>query len=139
MTTKEEWAEKKALEYPAPPPRRTQFDLFAFSAVNRLRCEDGFKHKLKSWSPLEWAGAMCGEAGEAANYAKKLLRIRDGLTGNKETDMSQDDLRRKVMNECADTIIYADLLIQSIGGITAEVVAEVFNAKSDQIGCAIKF
>src|SRR5882724_4498362 len=27
-------------------------------------------HSLASWSPLEWAGAMCGEAGEAANFAK---------------------------------------------------------------------
>ena len=31
-------------------------------------------HPLEDWNALEWAGAMCGEAGEAANLCKKLRR-----------------------------------------------------------------
>ncbi len=34
---------------------------------------------IKSWSALEWAGAMAGEAGEACNAAKKLKRIEDQI------------------------------------------------------------
>lgn len=58
-----------------------------FSAVNRERCESqgGFNHKLSSWSLSDWMTATLGELGEAANVAKKLNRVRDGIPGNSET------------------------------------------------------
>jgi hypothetical protein len=37
---------------------------------------------FRQWSGLEWAGAMCGEAGEAANVAKKLRRVELEIDGN---------------------------------------------------------
>lgn len=57
-----------------------------FSQANRDRCESpqGFNHKLVDWSTSDWFVAVMGELGEAANVAKKLNRVRDGIPGNKE-------------------------------------------------------
>jgi hypothetical protein len=82
---------------------------------------------------------MAGEAGEACNVAKKLLRHRDGISGNyKPDDKYVDVLRRKCAEEVADTIIYADLVIQSLGFDTSEILSFVFNRKSDELGTSIK-
>lgn len=65
-------------------------------------------HGIQSWSSLEWAGAMCGEAGEAANYAKKLLRIDQGIAKRKEEleKTSRETIVNKLGEECADVLIY---------------------------------
>lgn len=109
-----------------------------FSAVNRERCESptGFHHKLHDWSLSDWFVATMGELGEAANVAKKLNRVRDGVPGNTETEA---ELRAKLARELADTFIYLDLLCQAAGVKLSEVVPAVFNAKSDHIGCSIKY
>ncbi len=113
-------------------------NLEAFSKKNRERCEspNGFNHALNSWSISDWITATLGELGEAANVAKKLNRVRDGIPGNKET---ADELRTKFARELADTFIYLDLLAQAAGIDLPKTVVEVFNAKSDQIGSAIKY
>lgn len=107
-----------------------------FSAVNRERCESpqGFNHALDSWSLSDWFLAALGEIGEAANVAKKLNRVRDGIPGNKETP---DALKAKLRKECGDAFVYLDLLCQSAGFSIADAAVEVFNAKSEEIGCAI--
>lgn len=112
-------------------------DLKEFSRVNRIRCEhpDGFNHKLDSWSLSDWFTAALGEFGEAANVAKKLNRVRDGVPGNTETEA---ELRAKLARELADTFVYLDLLAQAAGVDLPAAVREVFNAKSDQLGCPIK-
>lgn len=109
-----------------------------FSAVNRRRCESpaGFNHAINSWSLSDWLTALLGELGEAANVAKKLNRMRDGIPGNKETE---PELREQFARELADVFIYLDLLAQSEWIDLAAKVVEVFNAKSDQIGSSIKF
>jgi NTP pyrophosphatase (non-canonical NTP hydrolase) len=112
-------------------------DLNEFDRVNRERCESplAFGHKLSDWSLSDWFTATLGELGEAANVAKKLNRIRDGITGNKETE---SELRAKLASELADTFIYLSLLAQAAGVNLSEAVRETFNAKSAQIGCSIK-
>jgi NTP pyrophosphatase (non-canonical NTP hydrolase) len=109
-----------------------------FSKTNRERCEspDGFNHGLASWSLSDWFTALLGELGEAANIAKKLNRVRDGIPGNKE---AADELRTKLARELADTFIYLDLTAQAAGIDLPAVVVEVFNAKSEQIGSPIRF
>jgi NTP pyrophosphatase (non-canonical NTP hydrolase) len=104
-----------------------------FSAANRQRCEapDGFKHALHSWSTSDWFLAVFGELGEAANIAKKLNRVRDGIPGNKE---SADALRDKLRREIGDAFVYLDLLAQSLGVDIGAAAVEVFNAKSVEIG-----
>lgn len=103
------------------------------SEMNRRRCEspNGFNHKLSDWSLSDWMTATLGELGEAANVAKKLNRVRDGINGNKET---ADELRAKLRSEIADTFIYLDLMAQSQGFSLWDAVRETFEAKSKQIG-----
>ena len=112
-------------------------DMEKFSAINRKRCEasDGFGHAIKDWSLSDWMTATLGELGEASNVAKKLNRVRDGITGNAETP---EELRAMLADEIADTFIYLDLLAQSQGIDLADAVATKFNRTSDKIGCAIK-
>lgn len=104
-----------------------------FSAVNRERCEhpSGFCHNLNDWSLSDWMTATMGEIGEAANVVKKLNRIRDGIPGNKETEA---ELRAELRREIADSFIYLDLMSQVAGFKIGDVVAEIFNAKSAEIG-----
>jgi NTP pyrophosphatase (non-canonical NTP hydrolase) len=108
-----------------------------FSAVNRERCEspDGFGHDLHSWSTSDWFTAVLGELGEAANIAKKLNRHRDGIRGNTE---GYNALRDKLRKELGDTFVYLDLLAQRLGISIGAAAVEVFNAKSDALGCAIR-
>lgn len=109
-----------------------------FSYVNRQRCEspDGFNHALHSWSLSDWFTAVVGELGEAANIAKKLNRVRDGIPGNKE---APDQLRDKLARELADTFIYLDLLAQAADVDLPSSIVRVFNAKSDELGCSIRY
>ena len=112
-------------------------DMNQFSATNLQRCEapDGFNHPIGDWSLSDWMTATLGELGEASNVAKKLNRVRDGITGNAETP---DELREMLADEIADTFIYLDLLAQSQGINLANAVSAKFNRTSDKIGCEIK-
>ena len=105
----------------------------SFSLRNRIRCESphGFNHKLGDWSLSDWMTATLGELGEAANIAKKLNRVRDGIPGNTETDI---DLRQKLADELADTFIYLDLLCQSQGIDLSDAVEAKFDKTSRKIG-----
>lgn len=92
---------------------------------------------LNEWSALEWAGAMCGEAGEAANWAKKLKRLEDNLASLNEEGrhaQSLDQARYAVAKEVADTIIYGLILISRVGYVAEDVIRDVFNKKSEEYG-----
>jgi NTP pyrophosphatase (non-canonical NTP hydrolase) len=104
-----------------------------FSRANRLRCESpsGFNHPLSRWTLSDWFTATIGELGEAANIAKKLNRVRDGIPGNTETP---EQLQAALADEIADTFIYLDLLAQSAGINLAEAVNEKFGKTSAKIG-----
>lgn len=105
-----------------------------FSVINRTRCEaaEGFNHPLSGWSLSDWMTATLGELGEAANVAKKLNRVRDGIPGNAETEA---DLRAALADEIADAFIYLDLLAQS-QGIDLETAVI---AKFDRTSAKIKY
>lgn len=90
-----------------------------------------FGHGLNAWNALEWAGAMCGEAGEAANVAKKLRRLQDGCNVN---SVDAPSLRASLAEELADIVIYADLLAASEGIDLGAAVASKFDAVSDRVG-----
>lgn len=107
-------------------------DLRTFSRLNLNRCESpkGFAHALHSWSLSDWFTATMGELGEAANIAKKLNRVRDGIPGNRETP---DELRAQLADEIADTFIYLDLLAQAAGIDLADAVPDKFNRTSVKI------
>lgn len=92
-----------------------------------------FGHTLQGWNPLEWAGALCGEAGEAANICKKIVRIDQGLGGN-ESGITRDGLVGKLGKELADIIIYADLLATREGIDLEFSLKEKFNEVSKRVG-----
>lgn len=85
---------------------------------NVLRCEEKF-HPLNSWNPLEWAGALCGEAGEFANMAKKLRR-------------GQKISKKKMGKELADIIMYCDLAAARLGLQLEDYVVLKFNEVSNR-------
>lgn len=108
-----------------------------FSAANCNRCESpsGFGHKLNSWSTSDWMTATMGELGEAANIAKKLNRVRDGITGNSQTEA---ELKAAIRDEIADVFIYLDLMAQSLGFLLEDAVREKFDRTSAKIGSEIR-
>ena len=98
---------------------------------------------ITEWSALEWAGAMCGEAGECANAAKKLKRLEDGIKSINVNDPDSETVRhfedtetakRVVGKEVADTILYAVLVAARCGVDLQRVLKEVFNKKSEEYG-----
>ena len=108
------------------------------SRVNRERCEapDGFDHPVEGWSLSDWMLAATGEFGEAANVAKKLRRL-DLALPNKEAGLTRSDaepLKEKLAEECADTIIYALLLMSLMGVNASSVIERVFDRKSVEYG-----
>lgn len=109
------------------------FDYLRRANVDRCTSPTGFGHDLASWSPLEWAGAMCGEAGEAANIAKKMIRIRDGVRGNRAHD-TYIELAKKLGREVADTVIYADLVLAATDQDLGETIRQAWNQKSIELG-----
>lgn len=83
-----------------------------FSAINAERAELWHGPGTKPWTLLEWASAMCGEAGEVANVAKKLHRV---VTGTARQDVDVSALNDHFVEELADVATYLDLLCTKAG------------------------
>ena len=82
------------------------------------------------WSIAEWTNALAGEAGEACNIAKKLLRGDYG--DDQELGIGE------LMDEIADVVIYADLVCQRVGRKLEIAVLNKFNEKSEQVGSEVR-
>src|SRR5262245_56349155 len=93
--------------------------------ANVKRCTESF-HPLSAWTVLEWAGAMCGEAGEAANVAKKCRRLATTRHACREDEKDARALEKQLGEELADLVIYADLLAASIGLDLGEAIKAKF-------------
>jgi len=104
-------------------------ELTELSVTRANRWHDGDFHH---WTILEWAGAMCGEAGEAANVAKKLRRHEQQITGNKGA--SFEELRDKLGTECADVVLYMILLCAYYDINLENYIVDTFNEKSIEMG-----
>lgn len=109
--------------------------------TNKQRCEAAF-HQVDEWKPWEWTNAMAGECGEACNVSKKMNRIWPAnqfkQNWNKPEDQRLEELAERLADEVADTVIYADLLLTSIGRSLSDAIVRKFNEKSDEIGSPIK-
>ena len=133
-----EHAERLVRHIPCCRPSTQRFladiiQRLSFSRRNRKRCEspEGFNHGLHSWTFSDWFMAFIGEAGEAANVAKKLKRYADGIPGNKESAVV---LQKKLALELGDAACYLDLLAQS-AGLDIDACREAsFQSKSKEIG-----
>jgi len=106
--------------------------------MNLERAKRWHGGNIHSWTPLEWAGAMCGEAGEAANAAKKLKRVVDNISNLNEGARHLPSLelaQKAIVQEVCDTILYAILLAASVGASAdqfEQALCEVFNSKSEE-------
>ncbi len=105
--------------------------------ISADRAKRWHKGGIEEWTVLEWAGAMCGEAGEAANVAKKIrrhdLEAWNG-TATKSNPLDRASLRKKLAQELADTILYAVLVAEREGLDLHHAVIEIFNLKSKEAG-----
>lgn len=88
--------------------------------VNYERCNKDIR-PIDEWSPLEWGGAMAGEAGELCNFLKKLRR------GSKVK-------KKDIAHELADVVTYADLVAARMDIDLGEAVREKFNLVSKRWG-----
>jgi NTP pyrophosphatase (non-canonical NTP hydrolase) len=127
---------KDALRIEPPDVLKAAFELITETSVSRCLKWHGEKG-LDDWSVLEWAGAMCGEAGEAANVAKKLIRLYHGMKDNTPVGKEEGQLeflREKLGQEIADTFLYLILLAAKEKINLYPVIAETFNKKSKEYG-----
>jgi hypothetical protein len=108
------------------------------SKINLERCKVWHVDGIREWSALEWAGAMCGEAGEAANIAKKLKRLDEGHAGKNRGEswksLTPAVLQRGYAKEIGDTYLYLDLMAQREGLTLEECVRHAFNVTSEKEG-----
>lgn len=87
----------------------------------------------KPWPDERWVTAITGELGEMANNVKKLFRASDGSVGILKGE-SIESLQEEINKEWADVMIYM-LAYAAYRGIDAEaMIAQIFNAKSEQLG-----
>lgn len=111
-------------------------DISQLQSINAIRAERWHHHGKTDWTLLEWAGAMCGESGEAANVAKKIRRL-DMQLPNKEKGLDKSNLRElqiKCAMEIADSIIYGLIILSKLDLDASNVLAHVFNEKSIEYG-----
>jgi len=103
-------------------------------ATNRARAtrwHPGFPDD-DTWSIGDWCLAMVGEAGEAANVCKKLLRVEQGLVG--KLDPPRAELIAMLAEEIADVYLYLDLLASKAGIDLPEAIVAKFNVVSERQG-----
>ena len=110
-------------------------DITQFQKVNEERAKR-WHQDSEPWSLLEWSGAMCGESGEAANFAKKIKRIHQKLPNFKmglATD-KLNELNQSLAKEVADSIIYGLIILSKLDMDASEVIADVYDQKSIEYG-----
>lgn len=104
--------------------------------INWRRAQEFFGD-TDDWSILERCGEMTGEAGEAANVAKKIKRgwkMKNGIkTPYDQADL--DALFDDLADELADVIITADLAAAQNNIDLGARVVKKFNEKSEKWGC----
>lgn len=99
---------------------------------NAPRCQRWHPATSIPWSLADWSNALCGEAGELANFIKKLRRHETGAVN--EGDPKPDALVAAAGEELADVVIYADLLAHKLGLDLATEIVTKFNTTSMKHG-----
>ena len=102
--------------------------------INLERAKRWHKGGLDEWSVNDWLAAFGGEAGEALNAGKKHRRILGGIQQHGNVPVSERDAAANIMEELADTVIYADLVASRLGLNLADAIIHKFNAISKREG-----
>ena len=123
---------------PGPHDEDAAIDLTiaAVQAASVERSNRWHNGSFHEWTILEWAGAMCGEAGEVANVCKKLRRLETGAAGTawSERPLDREQLVEQLAGECADTFLYLVLVAARYGINLAAAVRTKYNTKSEEMG-----
>lgn len=90
-------------------------------------------HEDEAWNVSDWAVAFAGEAGEACNAVKKLRRL-ETFVRRAPNDLNRKEAIKKIAQEVADTVLYADLLLAHLGVDLSQALIETFNRKSEDMG-----
>jgi NTP pyrophosphatase (non-canonical NTP hydrolase) len=114
------------------PVQQPSLNFEELRAANASRCERFHPPGSIPWNIAEWNNALCGEAGEAANVAKKIRRQETGAAN--AGDEPLEVLKEKYVKELADTVIYADLCAKAVGADLGEAVRGKFNEVSERQG-----
>jgi NTP pyrophosphatase (non-canonical NTP hydrolase) len=111
-------------------------DLKLFRKINVERSEapEGYNHNLKDWNVNDWMVAIMGELGEAANFAKKIQRINQGINLQPGQEDDVNVLYAEFQKEIADVFIYIDLLCASLDIDLSEIVIDKFDSRSIEMG-----
>ena len=80
------------------------------------------------WGPDQWAVALIGEVGEAANFQKKYNR----------GTISKEEFTEAVGKELADTIMYLVLWAGSVGIRLEDVTIDKYNEVSERVNSAFR-
>lgn len=115
----------------AVPIAELTFD--EFQSMNYERCRRAFP-MCDDWSLNDWAVALAGEVGELCNLLKKDRRRLATDERYMLDGPFHEMARQNVLDELADVITYADLMISMLSGATGEVLLTKFNEVSDRIG-----
>lgn len=105
--------------------------------ANRMRLPE-FKNKHggpahsqpdgSDWSLAEWCNAVTGELGELANVLKKVQR----------GDLTLDEARQQIADECADVVTYLDILAFRAGVDLGDATRRKWNRVSERVGCDLR-
>lgn len=106
----------------------------ALHAAHLVRRHRWHMTETRPWSIAEWTNALCGEAGEAANIAKKLLRFDLGIAGNVAVEQDRKVLLDKLARELADVVHYAIIAAERAEVDLEQALRDTFNEKSEQLG-----
>lgn len=133
-------AERRSDTKPSAPPESTEAEVerlahepcISFAGlraanVPRVRC---FGHELNEWTESQWSNAIAGEVGELCNMTKKRSRAPGANERVGKTTPTVED----IANECADIVIYTDLMAASVGVDLGAAVLAKFNAVSAKLG-----
>lgn len=95
------------------------------------RAENSGGGTESTWTITDWTNALCGEAGELANFAKKVRRSRPN-------DPTLEEAKQDLAYELADIVAYADIIATYLGIDLAKAIKDKFNIVSDRVGSDIK-
>lgn len=83
---------------------------------------------VEDWALSEWANAVTGELGEAANIIKKITR----------GDLTLDEARTDLAKELADVQTYLDLLALRAGIDLGKATIDKFNEVSERVSSSVR-
>jgi NTP pyrophosphatase (non-canonical NTP hydrolase) len=110
-------------------------NIFEIQQLNLERAQE-WHEGSEPWTGGDWAAAMCGEFGEAANVVKKIRRIETGVRNavSQNKNKGIEDLRVDLESELAGGFLYMLLLASHYHIDMEKAIEDEFDRKSTENG-----